>query len=93
MLILDAPHTASILVFMGSIVRIFLRHAHFSSPQTAISPALIMLFRLSKAYGGRARDVLEINRIELGATQREGKLIPGMPYLDAEVRHQSKDFL
>jgi hypothetical protein len=47
-------------------------------------------FRLSKAYGGRARDVLEINKKELGKSLREGKLIPGMPYLDAEVIYAAR---
>ena len=43
--------------------------------------------RLSKAYGGRARDVLEINRNE---TLKQGKIIPGMPYLDAEVIYAAR---
>lgn len=43
------------------------------------------LCRLSKAYGGRARDVLEIDKNEVKKTSTKGKLLPGMPYLDAEV--------
>lgn len=42
-------------------------------------------YRLSKAYGGRARDVLEIDKNEVKKTSTRGKLLPGMPYLDAEV--------
>ena len=42
-------------------------------------------FRLSKAYGGRAKDVLEIDKNEVKKTSTKGKLLPGMPYLDAEV--------
>jgi hypothetical protein len=48
------------------------------------------LCRLSKAYGGRARDVLEIDRNEVKKTSTKGKLLPGMPYLDAEVSDEKK---
>lgn len=46
--------------------------------------------RLAKAYGGRARDVLEISRDELGEQGRGGRLIPGLPYLEAEVIYAAR---
>jgi glycerol-3-phosphate dehydrogenase len=41
--------------------------------------------RLSKAYGGRAHEVLRIAKEELGMIGRGDRLVPGYPYLEAEV--------
>lgn len=41
--------------------------------------------RLSRAYGGRAFDVMHIEREELGRTGRGVRLTPGYPILEAEV--------
>lgn len=46
--------------------------------------------RLVKAYGGRARDVLEIAKNELDNIDRGGKLLPGHPYLQAEVVYAAR---
>ena len=49
------------------------------------SVASSVAHRLAKAYGGRARDVLKIAREEMGEMGRGGRLVPGYPYLEAEV--------
>eukprot|EP00596_Hydrurales_sp_CCMP1899_P002007 CAMPEP_0119052738 /NCGR_PEP_ID=MMETSP1177-20130426/73929_1 /TAXON_ID=2985 /ORGANISM="Ochromonas sp, Strain CCMP1899" /LENGTH=512 /DNA_ID=CAMNT_0007032401 /DNA_START=868 /DNA_END=2406 /DNA_ORIENTATION=+ len=57
--------------------------------------------RLAKAYGGRAYDVLDISKNELGYHNQEGKLVTGHAYLEAEIiyacRHewasQADDFV
>jgi len=41
--------------------------------------------RLSKAYGGRAHEVLRIAKEELGMIGRGDRLVPGYPYIEAEV--------
>lgn len=46
--------------------------------------------RLAKAYGGRARDVLRISREELGELGRGGRLVPGYPYIEAEVVYAAR---
>ena len=40
---------------------------------------------LVRTYGGRARDVLVIARDELGSKPQTGTLVPGYPYIEAEV--------
>ena len=50
------------------------------------SVASSVAHRLAKAYGGRARDVLKIAREEMGEIGRGGRLVPGYPYLEAEVK-------
>ena len=46
--------------------------------------------RLSKAYGGRARDVLLIARDELGSKGRGDKIAPGLPYIKAEIIYATR---
>lgn len=41
--------------------------------------------RLSTAYGGRAHEVLRIAKHELGMIGRGDRLVPGYPYIEAEV--------
>jgi hypothetical protein len=72
-------------------------HHPSSSSHTTISSSLSRLIqefdvassvahRLAKAYGGRARDVLLIARDELGhVAHGRGRLVPGYPYIEAEV--------
>jgi glycerol-3-phosphate dehydrogenase len=41
--------------------------------------------RLAKAYGGRAYDVLDISKNELGYHNQEGKLVAGHAYLEVYI--------